>query len=143
MLALCVIGCADSNMPRLSPPPTLFPRVDPNWSSGLDALFLYSYAFCIIMIAACFAVLFWVQIPSIRRWAWMGLTFAGTIIAMGLTFSIIKPFIPWLVLAGVACGVAVGVWAIIANFDTLRQLIHKEPEELTKRARNLVDQCQK
>jgi hypothetical protein len=150
ILMLCMLmmpGCSvrsllGLNEPQLPKAPTFFPTVNPNWADGLDALFLYSYAFCIIIIAACVAVLFWVQIPSLRKWAWIGLTFAASLIGMGITFSIVKPFIPWIVLGGLAFGVGIGVWYIIANFDTLRQFIHRDKEDLTLRAQNLVTACQ-
>ena len=146
IVALLLSGCTYSarvaDLPELKP--GLFPRVDPGWASGLDALFLYSYGFCVVIIAACVAVLFWVQLPSLRKWAWMGLTFAASLIGMGITFSIVKPFIPWIVLGGVGFGAAIGVWYVIVNFDALKQVIHKGPakEDLTVSAQKLVTACQ-
>lgn len=144
ILALLVCGCrvgvVAPPIPELAP--GTFPSVDKNWSSGLDALFLYSYAFCIVIIAACVAILIWVPLPSLRKWALMGLTFAAALIGMGITFSIVKPFIPWIVLGGVGLGAIVGVWYVIANFDALRQVIHRTPEDLTPAVQKLVTVCQ-
>lgn len=144
ILALLVCGCrvgvVAPPIPELAPGP--FPSVDKNWSNGLDALFLYSYAFCIVIIAACVAILIWVPLPSLRKWALMGLTFAAALIGMGITFAIVKPFIPWIVLGGVGLGAIVGVWYVIANFDALRQVIHRVPEDLTPAAQKLVQACQ-
>lgn len=141
-------GCFSPRVPAIPALPELkpgvFPRVDSNWSNGLDALFLYSYAFCIVIIAACLAILVWVPLPSLRKWALMGLTFAAALIGMGITFSIVKPFIPWIILGGVGIGAIVGVWYVIANFDALKQVIHKGPikEDLTLSAQKLVTACQ-
>ncbi len=113
-----------------------------NWSDGLDALFLWSNAVSILIIAACVAILVWVQIPSIRMWAWMGLTFAGTLIGCAITFSVVKPFIPFIVLGLLALMVALGIWYLIANFDALRQFVHKDKPDLTVRAQKLVEVCE-
>lgn len=146
ILALLLSGCTYSarvpDLPELKP--GILPHVDPGWANGLDALFLYSYGFCVVIIAACIAILVWVPLPSLRKWALMGLTFAGALIGMGVTFSIVKPFIPWIVLGGVGLGAAIGVWYVIANFDALKQVIHKGPskEDLTVGAQKLVTACQ-
>lgn len=136
----CSIGVVAPPLPELAP--GKFPSVDKGWADGLDALFLYSYAFCIVIIAACVAILIWVPLPSLRKWALMGLTFAAALIGMGITFAIVKPFIPWIVLGGVGLGAIVGVWYVIANFDALRQVIHRTPEELTPAVQKLVTVCQ-
>ena len=74
----------------------------------------------------------------------MGLTFAGALIGMGITFSIVKPFIPWVVLGGVCLGAAVGVWYIISHFDALRQIVTKGAikSDLSIGAQKLVTACQ-
>ncbi len=142
MLCMLMNGCFDA--PRLPPAPKgLFPSTNTGWADGLDSLFLYSYGFCIVIIAACIAVLIWAPLPSLKKWALMGLTFAGVVMGMGITFSIIKPFLPIIVLSGIAIGVGIGVWYIIANFDALRQFIHKDnKDDLTAGAQKLVTACQ-
>jgi hypothetical protein len=94
------------------------------------------------MIAACIAILIWMPLPSLKKWALIGLTFAGIVMGMGITFSIMKPFLPMIVFGGVAIGVGIGVWYVIANFDALRQFIHKDKDDLTAGAQKLVTACQ-
>lgn len=134
-------GCFDA--PRIPPAPKgLFPSTNAGWADGLDSIFLYSYGFCIIIVAACIAVLVMSPLPSLKKWAIAGLIFAGSVMGMGVTFSIIKPFLPMIVLSGVAIGVGIGVWYVIANFDALRQFIHKDKDDLTAGAQKLVTVCQ-
>lgn len=143
LFALIMQAC-QVRTPEPVAPKGLFPTVDPNWSSSLDSLFLYSYGICIVMIAACVAIIIWAPLPSLKKWAYIGLTFAGTLMGLGITFSIIKPFLPLMVLSCVAIGVGIGVWYIIANFDALRQFIHKDPinDNLSSGAKKLVVACQ-
>lgn len=142
ILAMLLCGCSRvGRMPAApAPAPGILPHVDPTWASGLDALFLYSYAFCIVIIAACVAILVWVPLPSLRKWALMGITFAGCLIGMGITFAIVKPFIPWVILGGVVIGAGIGVWYIVSHFNALRSVI--QGNELTPGTQNLVNVCQ-
>jgi hypothetical protein len=143
VLVFLLCGCgAVVNVPIPELKPGILPKVNPNWASGIDSIFLYSYAICVVIIAACIAVLVWVPIPNLRKLALMGITFAGCLMAMGITFAIIKPFIPIVVLGSVVIGAAIGIWYIVANFDALRQVIHKDQDALTSGAQNLVNVCQ-
>ncbi len=143
VVAVCLLLCAcSSRREGGGKKPSGIPGVDPTWSDGLDALFLYSYGFCIVMIAACVAVLFWVQVPSIRKWACIGLTFAGALIGMGITFSVMKPFIPWLVLGGVAIGVGLGVMFLVHNWQTLKGYVKLDKEDLPESQQKLIEACQ-
>jgi uncharacterized membrane protein len=70
----------------------------------------------------------------------MGITFAGCLIGMGITFAIVKPFIPWVILGGVVIGAGIGVWYIVSHFNALRSVI--QGNELTPGTQNLVNVCQ-
>jgi len=115
----------------------------PEWSNGLDAVFMYSYAFCILIIAACIAVLVWMPVPMLKKWALMGITFCAAVIGMGITFSIMKPYIPWIVFSGCAIGALIGVWYIVSHFKMLKEYVKVDnDDDLSPKTKALIEICQ-
>lgn len=117
---------------------------DGEWAAGLDAMFLWSNGISLMLIAVCIAIILFVQVPSFKMWAWMGLVTSAILLGCGIVFAVIKPFIPWLVLGTLAVAFAVGVWYIVVNWSAIKQLVHNDRPELTPAAQKLVEaaQCQ-
>ena len=144
---LCLTGCggAISRMFGFGaevPKPTYNPFVNNDWSSGLDILFLWSNAMSVVMIAASIAILFWVQLPSIRKWAWMGITFGLIMLGLGISFFVLKLVISFVVMGGAVLMLGILVWYLVINFDTIKQFVHKDKQDLTPSAKNLVEICE-
>jgi len=143
---LCLPGCWSIRslfgLPPLPPTPKTNPFSNDAWADGLSALFMWGNIMSVVIIAACMAIIFTVQIPSLKKWAVTGIVFAVTMLAMGVTFAVMRPYIPFIIMGAVVIGIAGLIWYLIVNFDTIKQFVHKDKEDLTPAARNIVEVCQ-
>src|SRR5690348_6332783 len=88
---MCLCGCSLRSffgLPDLPKAPTPNPFTSTftnnDWAKGLDLLFLWANAASVIVIAGCVAVLIWAPIPNLKKWAWVGITFAATMLGCGI-----------------------------------------------------------
>jgi glucan phosphoethanolaminetransferase (alkaline phosphatase superfamily) len=136
--------CGCFGTPRI-PEPTFPPGID-DWSAGFDMLFLWSNAISLLMLAVCVAIIIWAPMPGLKTWAYIGATVAGILLAVSIFFSVVKPFIPWIVLGTLGIALLIGLWFIIVNFHLLRKVIHLDKNEykaeLTTHEQKIVAQCQ-
>jgi hypothetical protein len=145
ILLLLLPGCSVRSffgLPPLPPAPRTNPFTSDDWASGLDILFVWGNVASVLVMVGCVAILVWVQIPSLRKWAWIGITSALTMLAMGVTFAVMKPFIPFIVMGMMAIGAAIGIWYLIVNFKTLKNFVHKDKDQLTAAEQKLITVCE-
>lgn len=130
-LMLLLASCSNRNDPL----PTS------RWSDPFDTMFEWASALSLLPMIACGVIIIWGQIPSLVKWAWIGLTFFGLTIGSAMAFAVIKPFIPWIVLAACVIGVGIGLWYIMRNWKTLREYVHKDEGQLNPVDKKMVELC--
>ncbi len=135
MCLIAIAGCFDSRgeLQPLQP--------EPVWSEPFDMMFEWFAALSILPMIACGVLIIWGQIPSLVKWGWIGLTFFGGVIVSAMTFAVIKPYFPWIVLGGFVIGAAIGVWYLMRNWKTLREYVHKDEEQLNAVDKKMVELC--